>query len=50
MLACLAVFSVWCIYSLRYCPYYFYLRVFIRLYELFYFLQLTIMTVAVLKP
>lgn len=50
MLACLLVFCVWCIYSLRFCPYSFYIRVFVRLYEVFFLLQLTIMTVAVFKP
>jgi hypothetical protein len=50
MASSLSLFFLWCLYSFCYCPYPFYLRLFIRIYELFYFLQLSTLTISVFKP
>ena len=44
------VYLIWCFYSLCYCPYSFYIRVFLRLYEFIFFLQLMVLTISILKP
>jgi len=46
----LALFLIWCIYSFCCCPYYFYIRVFIRIYELLFAVQLALLTISTLKP
>jgi hypothetical protein len=48
--ASLGVFLLWCLYSFCYCPYYFYIRVFLRIYELIFCLQLTLLIVSIFKP
>ena len=46
----LGFYLIWCLYSLCYCPYPFYIRVFLRLYEFIFFLQLIVLTVSIFKP
>lgn len=48
--ACLSVFVVFCLYSLCFCPYRFYIKVFVRLFELLFTIQLALLTLSVLKP
>lgn len=48
--AAFGVYLLWCLYSLCYCPYLFYIRVFIRIYELLFALQLVVLTIFIFKP
>jgi hypothetical protein len=46
----LGVFLLWCFYSLCFCPYSFYIRVFLHIYELLFCLQLALLSISTLKP
>ena len=48
--ASLGIFALSFIYSLRYCPYRFYIRAFVRVFEILFMVQLFIMTLSILKP
>ncbi len=50
IVSCLGVLVLWCVYSFCYCPYRFYLRVFVRVFELFFCAQLTLLCISILKP
>jgi len=45
-----AINLCWCIYSFFFCPYPFYLRLFIRIYELLFTVQLLLLTISIIKP
>ena len=47
---CLLAVAVWDVYSFFACPYHFYVRVFVRLHELAFTLQVALLTVCVAKP
>lgn len=46
----MGVVIIWNIYSFIACPYHFYIRVFLRLHELIFTLQIVLLTVCVAKP
>lgn len=48
--SCMGVFMGWCAFSLCCCPYPFFIKVFIRMYEFFYLLQLCFLAASVCKP
>jgi hypothetical protein len=48
--SCVAIILGWDIYSFIACPYHFYIRVFIRLHELLFTLQILLLTISVTKP
>ena len=46
----IGLFVIWCIYSFCYCPYFFFIRVFIRLYEIIFLSQIALLAISILKP
>jgi hypothetical protein len=46
----LLVFIVFTVYSFLYCPYYFYLSVFVHIFEGLFIIQLLILTISVAQP
>lgn len=50
MLGAAAVYLLWYLYSFCYCPYPFYIRFFIRIYELLFGIQIFLLTLSVFRP